>query len=138
MNRKPPLSVRILRRLAGDEGIALVLCLGVMLVLGISTSGALVYTTQNQGSAARSKVDAAVLSVAEAGINNAMSVLSNPANDATDPSLLPSRTDTYEGGTVTWWGTVDAPTSTWTITATGEMRNPTGVSAEPVRRRVSV
>jgi Tfp pilus assembly protein PilX len=137
MNRTPQLTSRIARRLAGDNGFALVLSLGVMLVLGISTSGALVYTTQNQGAASRSKVDQAALSVAEAGINNAMSVLSNPANDATNPSLLPSRTDVYDGGTVTWWGTYDVPTSTWTITATGEMRNPTGVVAEPVRRRIS-
>ena len=141
MDRKPHLlthlAAHLRRRLAGEDGIALVLTFGVMLVLGISTTGALAYATQNQGSAARSKVDSAVLSVAEAGINNAMSVLSNPANDATNPNLLPSRTDTYDSGSVTWWGTYDAPTSTWTITATGEMRNPTGVSAAPVRRRIS-
>jgi hypothetical protein len=31
----------------------------------------------------------------------------------------------------------DASTSTWTLTATGEMRNPTGPSASPVRRTIS-
>lgn len=137
MNRRPHLLTRIHHRLASEEGITLALSLGVMIVLAISMSGAVLFSTQNQGAAARSKVDAAVLPIAEAGINNAMAVLSNPANDPTDASLLPTRTDVYDAGSVTWWGTYDAPTATWTLTATGEMANPTGATATPVRRRVS-
>jgi Tfp pilus assembly protein PilX len=145
MNRRPHLHPHLLtrllpllrRRFAGEDGIAIVLALGTMVVLGLTTSGALMYSAQNQGSAARSKAAAAVLSVAEAGINNAMAVLSNPTNDPTNAALLPTRTDVYDAGSVTWWGTYDAPTSTWTLTATGEIRNPTGVTAAPVRRRVS-
>jgi hypothetical protein len=137
MNRRPHLLSRIGRRLADENGMAMIIAFGVMLVLGVSTSSALVYSTQNQGSAARSKVDAAALSLAEAGINNAMSVLSNPTNDATSATLLSSRTDTYDNGTVTWSGAYDTATATWTLTAVGEMRNPTGVDAMPVRRRVT-
>lgn len=136
-NRRPHLLARLRRRLAAEHGIALVLALGVTLVVGISTSSALVYATQNQGTAARSKAEAAALSVAEAGINNAMSVLSNPANNPTNPLLLPPRTDVYSSGQVTWGGVYDAPTSTWTLVSVGQTRNPTGISAEPVRRTVS-
>jgi hypothetical protein len=137
MNRTPHLLASLRHRLADENGFALVVALGVMFVLGISTTGGLVYATQNQGSAARSKADATALVVAEAGINNAMSVLSNPANDPTNASLLPPRTDVYDGGSVTWTGTYDAPTATWTLTAISELRNPTGVAAAPVRRRIS-
>jgi hypothetical protein len=138
MNRRPHLLASLRHRVATEDGIALVIALGVMVVLGISTSGALVYATQNQGTAARSKADAAALSIAEAGINNAMSVLSSPANDPTNASLLPPRTDVYDGGSVTWSGTYDAATTTWTLTAIGELRNPTGsTGTAPVRRRVS-
>jgi Tfp pilus assembly protein PilX len=137
MNRTPHLLASLRRRLAEENGFALVLALGVMLVLGISTTGGLVYATQNQGTAARAKADSAALYVAEAGINNAMAVLSNPSNDPTNATLLPSRTDVYGDGSVTWSGTYDAPTSTWTLTAVGELRNPTGIAAAPVRRRVS-
>jgi hypothetical protein len=137
MNRTPHLLASLKHRLAEENGIALVIALGVMLVLGISTTGGLVYATQNQGSAARSKADTAALSIAEAGINNAMAVLSNPTNDPTNASLLPPRTDLYDGGSVTWTGTYDAPTATWTLTAISELRNPSGLAAAPVRRRVS-
>jgi Tfp pilus assembly protein PilX len=137
MNRTPHLLASLRHRLADENGIALVLALGVMLVLGISTTGGLVYATQNQGTAARAKADSAALYVAEAGINNAMSVLSNPGNDPTNASLLPARTDVYDDGSVTWSGTYDVATSTWTLTATGELRNPTGIAAAPVRRRIT-
>src|SRR5205085_1437457 len=74
---------------------------------------------------------------AEAGINNAVSVLANPSNDPTNASLLPARTDTYGGGTVTWSGTYDASTTSWKLTATSSLRNPTGPSALPVTRMVT-
>jgi hypothetical protein len=136
MNRKPHFLSRIARRLAAEHGMALVFSLGMTVVLGISTSSALVYATQNQGSASRSKADAVALSVAEAGINNAMAVLSNPANDPKNPLLLLPHTDVYNTGQVTWGGVFDSSTSTWTLVSIGQTRNPTGVGTAPVRRVV--
>jgi len=108
-----------------------------MTVLGMASTTALLYTTQNSGASSRSNADLSAHALAEAGINNAMAVLSNAANDPTNAALLPPRTDSYDGGTVTWSGTFDVASSTWTLVATGQLRNPTGVSAAPVRRTLT-
>jgi Tfp pilus assembly protein PilX len=136
VNRQPYLS-RLAETLACERGIALVMSLGAMTVIGMAGASALLYSTQNSGSSARSSVDNGALAVAEAGINDAVSVLSNPSNDPTNPSLLPATTESYNGGTATYTGTYDAATMTWKLTATGSFRNPTGPSALPVTRTVS-
>jgi Tfp pilus assembly protein PilX len=137
MNRRPHLLARIRRRLAPETGIALVISLGAMTILGMVGASALDYASQNSGSASRSNADAAALALADAGINNAMAVLSNPSNDPTNAALLSARTDAYGTGTVTWSGTYDASTTTWTLVAVGNLRNPTGVAAAPVTRRIT-
>ncbi|MDP8910505.1 MAG: hypothetical protein M3M94_00370, partial [Actinomycetota bacterium] len=143
MPRTHTLFHRLLRRLAPQDGIALVVALGAMTVLGIAGTSAMVYTSQNYGSAARSQADQKAFSLAEAGINNAAAVLSLESNNALDPNLLPpappspdARTDVYEDGTVTWGGTLDAATGVWTLRAVGQMRNPTGAGVASVRRTV--
>src|SRR5262249_34037800 len=75
-------------------------------------------------------------SLAEAGVNEAMSVLSNPTNNALTPTLLPSTTSTYSSGSATWSGTLNNQTSTWTITSTGRVTNPTGAGA--VQKTITV
>ncbi len=137
MTRKPHFAPRLIRRLAAENGVALALALGLMTVLGMASTTALLYTTQNSGASSRSNADLSAHALAEAGINNAMALLSNPANDPTSSALLPPRTDSFDGGTVTWSGTYDAATMTWTLTATGQLRNPTGVSAAPVVRTLT-
>src|SRR5207244_6657726 len=137
MTRKPHFAARLIRRLAAENGVALALALGLMTVLGMASTTALLYTTQNSGASSRSNAELSAHALAEAGINNAMALLSNAANDPTNAALLPARTDSYDGGTVTWSGTYDAASSTWTLVATGQLRNPTGVSAAPVRRTMT-
>lgn len=128
---------RLRGRLAQDDGFALVLALGVSAVLGLLGATVVTYGSANYGAASRSKDDQGAFALAEAGINNAMAVLSNPTNNALDPTLLPPVTSAYEGGTVTWSGALDRATAVWTLTSTGERRNPTGPGAEVVRRTVS-
>ena len=132
-----------LRRLSREDGFALVAALGVSVVLGIVGATAVAYATTNAGTATRSRADQTAFALAEAGVNNAMSVLSNPSVNALDPrALCPdastplpcSTTSSYEGGTVTWTGTLNRSLGVWHLSATGYMRNPTGPKVALVRR----
>lgn len=124
------------RRLQPEDGIALMISIGALAALALVGASSVAYSTENAGNASRSKADQASFALAEAGINNAMAVLANPANDPTNPGLLPATSQRYEEGTAMWSGVYDSATSTWTLTATGEMRNPTGPAATPVRRTI--
>jgi hypothetical protein len=127
--------------------MALVMSLGILLVLGILGAAAISYTSAGQRSASHSSSGVSAYSLAEAGINNAMSVLAKPGS-ALNPDLLPHTLSTanvspYDGGTtvrppyVKWWGTFDQPSSTWALTSIGYMRNPTGGS-RLITRRIGV
>ena len=136
MHRHTALANRLARLLRAERGLALVSTLGVVSFLALAGTSVVAFSATNYGSASRSKADMGAYALAEAGVNNAAAVL-NAAADPTVPTLLPARTSTYEGGTVTWSGSYDAATSVWTVTATGELRNPTGVNAAPVRRTLT-
>ena len=64
--------------------------LGMIAVLSIVGTTTLVYTTSNARSGVLSKDNERAFSLAEAGLNNAMAVLSLPTNNALDPDVLPS------------------------------------------------
>ncbi len=116
--------MHLLARLRRDEGgFALVLALGVLLALSVSATSVALYTAQNSGTASRSLADQQALALAEAGMNNARSVLfASPS--PLSPSAVPQQTVTYETGTATHAGTLAG--STWTLRGTGSVRNPTG------------
>jgi hypothetical protein len=124
--------------LRGERGFALPLALGVIAVFGIVGASATYYSTQNLTAAAHSSANQTAYTLAEAGINNAMAVLSNPANNATNASLLPSSlasayTSYYGDGYVKWWGTFDPRTTTWALSATGYKRNPAAAGGYTTR-----
>jgi len=80
--------MRILQR---DDGFALVLALACIVVFGILTTAAISYTTSNQQGAVESAGDLQALQYAEAGLNDAYSMLehaNSSGNDPTVPSLL--------------------------------------------------
>jgi hypothetical protein len=130
--------VSLARRLRRcQRGFVLPLTLGISTVLAIVGTTAITYTTSGARTASRSTADQKAYALAEAGVNDALAVLSLPSNNALDPHLLPATTVAYDGGTVTYSGTLDS-TGTWTITATGLMRNPTGPNTSPVRRTLGV
>jgi Tfp pilus assembly protein PilX len=124
------------RRLAQESGIALVMALGILIVLSISTMAMLTYTTDNARSVRYQSARVSAYSLAEAGVNEAVAVLNLPTNNALTSTLLPSRTSTYAGGTAVWSGTLDQQNATWRITSTGQVANPSG--AAPVRKTLSV
>jgi len=127
----------MMRLKADERGIALVIALGTMLALAIATTAALTYTSAQSRTANYGKSHQIAYRVAEAGINEAAAVLNLPTNNALSPTLLPSRTSTYAGGTVTWSGTLNQATSTWTITSTSTVANPTGGGATALSKTLT-
>jgi hypothetical protein len=113
--------------------MALLAALGATTVIALAGTSVVAYSSTNYGAASRSKADQVAYALAEAGINDAAAVI-NGAATPTDPNLLPTTTTRYDGGTVTWAGTLNVSTNVWAVTATGEARNPTGIAAAPVRR----
>lgn len=124
-----------------EQGIALVLALLIMTVFAIALSSAIYFTSTNSRSSAFEKASQTSAGLADAGVNNALAVLFNTRNAPflLNFGLLPTRTSTYEGGTVTWGGKlIPKDGGTWQIKATGTVRNPTGPGAAPVRRTTTV
>ncbi len=123
----------------GERGLALPLALGVMVALSVVGTTLTYYSVANLHSTSHSGNGQRAFALAEAGLNNAVSILSKPGNDPTNPSLLPSSgspaTQTVEGGTVKYWGSYDSSGGIWTVTGQGTMRNSGGT--KPVTRKVS-
>ncbi len=146
-----------LRQLVSNEsGFALVLALGVMIVLGFTVVTVVEATTANQRTSVQSKNRVSAYALAEAGINNASSILANAPNaydphtlhpqppnqpgDCAAPPANPTGATllgntcspfvfTLDGGTATVSGVYDSSTANWTVTSTGQVRNPYGGQA---------
>jgi hypothetical protein len=116
---------RIADILRSQAGFALPTVLGASLILGLSGTTAMVYTTSNVRTASSSKADERAFALAEAGLNYAYATLYN-ASDPTMPGAVPLRSETVEDGTITWWGTLDTTTNKWTLNGRGELPNPAG------------
>jgi hypothetical protein len=86
----------------------------------------------------RSLGDQKAYGLAEAGVNNALSVLENAA-DPRISTLLSQQTVNLEGGSYTYSGTINA-SYVWTITSTGQVRSVAGATAvrRTLHRSVSV
>jgi Tfp pilus assembly protein PilX len=142
-----------LRRLSEQEhGFALVIALAVTVVFSMTVVTVIEAAASNSRTADRSKGRISAYSLAEAGINNAGSILSksNPYDphtlhpqgayaqaDCASPPANPTNTPllgntcspyswSYDGGTTTMWSWFDSNTSNWTITSTGSVRNAFG------------
>jgi hypothetical protein len=118
--------IRLLgRRLVDQAGFALPVVIGVSMILGITGTTAMVYTTSNVRTASSSKADERAFALAEAGLNYAYATLYN-APDPMMPGAVPLRTEQVEDGTISWWGTLDVQTNTWTLNGRGSLPNPAG------------
>ncbi len=131
--------------LRGQEGITLVMALGVLGTMTLTGATLIYYADTTRRSAAYSGENSAAYALAESGINEMMAVLSGPENNALNKYLRGQQLDgsvvkathSYQGGTVTWWGTLDEGTATWSLTSVGETKNPTGPAASPIRRTLT-
>src|SRR5947209_11039611 len=74
------------KKLGSERGFALVLALGITVVLGMSVVTVVEATTANSRTSVQSKNRVSAFSLAEAGVNNAVSVLT--ASNAYDPHVL--------------------------------------------------
>jgi hypothetical protein len=131
---------RMISRLKQQTGTALVMSVGVLAVLTITGTTTVAYTTSNSRMASRSQADELAFSLAEAGLNNAMAVLSNPSNNATKQEIMPmteaaASSADYEDGTAKWYGVLNISELRWYVTAIGLYRNPTGAGI--VRRSLT-
>ncbi len=122
-------------KLRDEEGIALIMAVltsAVLMILAISTIS---MATSSRRSASYSGAESAAYMLAEAGVDQAMAVLSKPSNNALNASLLPaSTTTTFTTGTATWGGVLSG--NYWTITSTGTVANPNGAGTRPATRTI--
>lgn len=123
-------------RLRNERGMILPIALGILATLSIAAMAVVDFSSSNSRSSYRSNSRLNAFALAEAGINNAMAVLSKPENNALDPLLLAERTDEYEGGTVTWSGDLDEFAAVWRLTSTGSTRNPS-TGTRPITRTIT-
>jgi Tfp pilus assembly protein PilX len=149
LNRTP------LRRFSDERGQSLVLALLVLTFLAVSLGTVMFFTAGNQRNSNYQKTAQIATTLAEAGVNNAVSVLANPSNSCCleiDPTVDPAhavlpgpapatpRSGTYNGNTVTWWGSLTPQSDgskLWTVYGKASVQNPTGPSASPVVKQVS-
>jgi Tfp pilus assembly protein PilX len=134
--------VRWRARLASQDGMALLVALGALMVLAVAGTTVIYYSSANTRSASYSKASGTSFQLAEAGLHEALSVLSNPSNDPTNGSLLATRTSPYSTGSVTWGGTYDCAIAEpcdakWTITSTGKVANPANVPPSEATRTIT-
>jgi Tfp pilus assembly protein PilV len=125
--------------LRDEHGIALIMAMLILMVFAIALSAVIYFTSTNSRSASYTKAQQVAYNLAEAGINNQLSILFNPVNgaDLLNPNLIPAQgPKAYEGGTVTWKGTIDT-NDVWTLTATGTVVNPTGQGVKAVTRTLT-
>jgi len=136
------------RLLQRQDGITLIMAIGVLGVLTMTGTSLIYYSSTNARTAAYSDNKSAAYDLAEAGVNEMMAVLSRPENNALNKYTLGEQangtvthtTHAYDGGTVEWWGTLSqsvSGASTWTLTSVGRVKNPTGASASQATRTLT-
>jgi Tfp pilus assembly protein PilX len=118
-------------RFAREDGVALVVALGVLFSMTVAGTSVYVFTAGNARSSEVSKDREIAFTLAEAGVAEALSVLNNALDPLTASTLSPERTVALEGGIVKYSGVLSG--QTWTITAKGIVDNPTGNGGQFVR-----
>jgi Tfp pilus assembly protein PilX len=115
-----PSSSTFAARLRDERGIALILALVVMGAFSITIASVAMFMASNEQDAARSRDIARALNSAEAGLNNALAVLTQQDSTGTQPigSTLASTTFTIDGGSGAYSATKNSALE-WTISATG-------------------
>lgn len=129
--------MRLRRFLRRQDGMTLVMAVGILGVLTLTGGTLVYYSSTNVRSAEFSTDNASAYDLAEAGINEMMAVLSKPQNNSLNDTLLPQSTSNYDAGTVTWSGTLDRSTAVWSLTSMGRIKNPTGAPASDVQRTLT-
>ena len=128
---RPPV---LRRRLRDERGVTLVTALLVLSLFSVAGATAVLGGSASFRSSARSAADHKALGLAEAGVGMARATLWQ-APDPRDPNAVPLQTVSMEGGTVTYSGSYSNATSTWTLTGTATLPDPT--ATVPLTQSVS-
>jgi hypothetical protein len=141
-------------RVEQEHGMALIMAIGIMTVLAIVGTTAVAYSTSSAKQSEQTRSRTSAFSLAEAGVNNSMSVLNLPTNNALDPETLPKCTNnekkysdaaadrtststwrhsTIDGGTVDWCGTLVRKDALWYLTSIGRSSNPNRPTTDVTR-----
>ncbi len=139
-----------LARLRAEErAMALIAALGILVVLTIAGTAVTEYATRNFVASGSTKASGGAYGLAEAGINDALSILANQLDstgavkaggiDPRTSTLLPQTTVNYAslGGSVTYSGTINS-SYVWTITSTGSVKVGRTARHTTLTRKVSV
>src|SRR5215213_11871535 len=94
----------VFARLRDERGIALIAALGTMTSLGLMVTGAVAFTSANSRNASQSNASQEAHALAEAGLNNSLSVLAAAYAQGVifygeEVDLLPDRTTILGKGT---------------------------------------
>ena len=124
----------------------MIIALGIMMVFGILGGTLVLYSTSNEKSSHRSEATLEAFQLAEAGMGQALSILANPANNASliSQSLLPSTEATATvdtslgGGRTSSWYAVFTQTGiaggSWKVVGIGQVPSPSAPGQTVVRR----
>lgn len=113
----------MLRRLRQEDGMTLILAVGILAILTIVSTTMITYTSSSARNAGYQRSEDITIDLAEAGLARALSKLSAAPN-ALAPTLLAGDTYTLDGGTVTVSGVLAA--EMWNITSKSFVPNPAG------------
>lgn len=142
----------IRHRFTDERGQSLVMALLLLTFLAVTLGTVIFFTSSNQRTSNLQKAETTARTLAEAGVNNAVSVLANPANaanletpwGASSTAVLPdgsashpAYTTSYSGGSVKWWGNLDSTYEVWTLHAQATVTNPTGGGSAPIVKKMS-
>ena len=123
-----------MRRLRGEDGMALVLSLIVMAALAGGLTTVIIAGSSSGRTSVRASADQQAYNYAEAGVNSAMAALHASGVNALDDDVLPppppdagAHRDDYANGYALWGGTFDPNLKTWTITSVGYAHNRSSV-----------
>ena len=120
------------RFLGREDGIGLIMALGVMFVVSISSAAAVSYTSTSSRQSSVDQNRQEAFSLAEAGLTHALSVLANSADPRTGADFSSSAPITMEAGTYSYTAVRSGPV--WTLTGIGTLPNPSG--GAPLAKRL--
>ena len=121
----------VLRRLRNEDGIALIMAIGIVLVLAISSAAAIELVRSNEVSSGHERQVARALSVAEAGLEKGSQTVvgADPNATVSTGSTLGPSSYTLDGSSGQWSAAKNSD-GTWTVSALAYSPNGT------VQRRV--
>jgi Tfp pilus assembly protein PilX len=128
-----------LRPVTAERGLALPMAIGIMAAMAIMITAIADYTFSNSRNASNSTAAQLAYASAEAGLNNALAVLSNSGSPHLRASLPDITTSQYQISSprfktsYTYTSTLADPL--WTITVVGRTENVTGAT-RPVTRTI--